>query len=335
MEALDLLGLRAVFASPVSLRLLEHVRKVAQSPASVLITGESGSGKEMVARALHAYSRRCGKSWVDVSCAALPEHLIESELFGYEKGAFSGADSRKPGLFELAHGGTLFLDEIGDLPPKLQVKLLRALDCGSYFRLGGTQRVTVDVRIITATNRDLRSAVSLGDFRKDLYHRLAQLEIAVPPLRVRPDDLPALAALFLEQYAPGCKLDPQALAVLLAYDWPGNVRELKNAIIGASVECADGLIRPADLPESVREAHNGDAPALHGDLGNLLESVENDGMAPDGILAQAERTLILRVLERTKGHQERAARALGISSRTLSRKLKTYRLESAANGLVV
>jgi DNA-binding NtrC family response regulator len=334
MEALELLGARAVYASPVSLRLLEYVRRVALSPASVLITGESGAGKEMVARALHAYSRRCSKPWVDVSCAALPEHLVESELFGYERGAFSGADSRKPGLFELANGGTLFLDEIGDLPAKLQVKLLRALDSGTFFRLGGTQRVAVDVRIVTATNRELRAAVDAGEFRKDLYHRLAQLELVVPPLRERREDLPPLAALFLEQYAPGTKLSESAMRALSAYPWPGNVREFRNALISASVACEDAYIDVEHLPESVRGHATDEAMAYSADLGNLLESVENEGMAPDGILATAERTLILRVLERTQGHQERAARALGISSRTLSRKLKTYRLEGAANGYV-
>src|SRR5450631_1470925 len=179
----------AVISSPPMFRLFDTVERVARSSATVLVTGESGAGKEIVARAVHHYSQRVSKPWVDLSCAALPEHLLESELFGFDKGAFSGADSSKPGLFELAHQGTIFLDEIGELDPRMQVKLLRVLDGTPYYRLGGTKKVSVDVRVVAATNQDLEQAVSEGRFRGDLYHRLAQFTLIVPPLRERIADI--------------------------------------------------------------------------------------------------------------------------------------------------
>jgi DNA-binding NtrC family response regulator len=339
MEIYDFLGFRAVFASPASRALHERVQRLAQTSATVLIFGESGAGKEMVARALHHYSRRCAKPWVDVSCAALPEHLIESELFGYEKGAFSGADSPKPGLFELAHSGTLFLDEIGELPPKLQVKLLRVLDTGSFFRLGGTRRSTIDVRIVAASNRDLNLATGGGEFRKDLYHRLAQIIVEVPPLRQRPEDIAALATVFREQYAPGAEFHPAVVEAFIGYDWPGNIRELKNAIITASVNTEDGVIRLEHLPATLARA----APAPVAALDNLLalagalhagsaaggEPAQDTENAAGGLLDRMERQVIQTVLERTGGHQEQSARILGISPRTLSRKLKAWRMDSS------
>src|SRR3954463_5384121 len=209
-------------------RLMQMVERVARSNASVLITGETGSGKEFIARALHHHSLRCSKPWIDLNCAALPEHLVESELFGYEKGAFSGADSLKQGLFELANGGTLFLDEIGELEPKIQVKLLRVLDNVPYYRLGGNKKVSVDVRIIAATNQDLTAAVKTGRFRSDLYHRLGQIQLRIPPLRERPDDVEALAQYFLDQNSPGLRFSAEALKRLREYKWLGNVRELRN-----------------------------------------------------------------------------------------------------------
>src|SRR5271165_1305483 len=192
-ESRQFLGMAAIVASPAIRRLLSVVERVAQTNASVLIQGESGSGKELIARAVHHHSLRCGKPWVDVSCAALPEHLVESELFGYERGAFSGADSAKPGLFELAHQGTLFLDEIGELEPRMQVKLLRVLDGTPYYRLGGVKKVSVDVRVVAATNQDLERGVADGRFRNDLYHRLSQFTLRVPPLRDRIEDIAPLA----------------------------------------------------------------------------------------------------------------------------------------------
>src|SRR5208283_4494775 len=193
---------------------------------AVLITGETGVGKELVARIIHDHSNRCAKPWVDLNCAALPEHLVESELFGYEKGAFSGADSAKPGLFESANGGTLFLDEIGELEPKVQVKLLRALDAVPYYRLGGNKKVSVDVRVVAATNRDLEAAVRAGTFRRDLYHRISEIHLCVPPLRDRPQDIAALAEHFLARSYPGTSFTPEALQLLLQLEWRGNVREL-------------------------------------------------------------------------------------------------------------
>src|SRR5271170_1387293 len=193
------LGMPAIVVSPAMLQVIDMVQRVGQTNATVLITGESGVGKELVARAVHHYSLRCHKSWVDVSCAALPEHLIESELFGYEKGAFSGADGSKPGLFELAHNGTLFLDEIGELEPRMQVKLLRVLDGTPYYRLGGVRKVTVDVRIVAATNQNLEDMVRSGRFRGDLYHRLCQIQLRIPPLRDRIEDIVPIAEHFLGQ----------------------------------------------------------------------------------------------------------------------------------------
>jgi len=204
-ETREFLGIAAVFGSAPMRQLLAMVEKVGATNAAVLITGESGSGKEIVARAIHHYSLRCSKSWVDVNCAALPENLLESELFGHEKGAFSGADATKQGLFELADKGTLFLDEIGDLDPRMQVKLLRILDGAPYYRLGGVKKVTVDVRLITATNQNLKQAVEAVRFRSDLYHRLSQIRLSVPPLRERRDDIEPLVTHYLRMQNPGLR----------------------------------------------------------------------------------------------------------------------------------
>jgi two-component system response regulator HydG len=303
------LGLTAVVASAPMQRLMDTVRRVAMSSATVLITGESGCGKELVARALHHYSVRCSKPWVDVCCAALPEHLIESELFGHEKGAFSGADSSKPGLFEMAHQGTLFLDEIGELEPRMQVKLLRVLDAVPYYRLGGTRKVSVNVRILAATNQDLEEAVAEGRFRSDLYHRLTEIHLHVPPLRERIDDIVPLAEHFLREQNPAFRFSDDALGVLRRHPWPGNVRELRNAVVRTAVMAAGESIRASDLPAGVRRhaSPEGDGP----------------GTSLDGM----ERRMIMKVLEQTGGHHQHAADLLGISRRTLSRKLKLYRVE--------
>src|ERR1700677_841439 len=225
----------AIITSPGMRKLVELAERIAQSNAAVLITGESGSGKELIARAVHHYSLRCAKPWVYVSCAALPEHLVESELCGYEKGAFSGADTPKPGLFELAHHGTLFLDEVGELEPRMQVKLLRVLDGVAYYRLGGTRKVTVDVRIVAATNQDLERMVETGQFRSDLYHRLGQICLRVPPLRERPEDIVPLAERFLRQSNLNRYFSSSALQALQRHAWLGNVRELRNVVTKAAV----------------------------------------------------------------------------------------------------
>jgi transcriptional regulator with PAS, ATPase and Fis domain len=301
------------------LQLIDLAERIAQSNAAVLITGESGSGKELIARAVHHYSLRCAKPWVDVSCAALPEHLVESELFGYEKGAFSGADAPKPGLFELAHHGTLFLDEVGELEPRMQVKLLRVLDGVAYYRLGGTRKVTVDVRIVAATNQDLEQMVETGSFRGDLYHRLGQICLRVPPLRERPEDIVPLAEHFLKQTNPRLNFSGEALQVLLGHRWPGNVRELRNVVTNAGVLARDTEIGVGDLLL---------APARSFAAPTATPMTIPPSAGPSANLDGMEKSTILRVLAQTNGHQQRAAELLGISRRTLSRKLKLYGREA-------
>jgi len=304
----EFLGVAAVIASDSMHRILSLARRVAPSNVAVLITGESGSGKEVIARAIHHHSPRSARSWIDVNCAALPENLLESELFGYEKGAFSGAESAKPGLFELADGGTLFLDEIGDLDMRMQVKLLRVLDGVPYYRLGGVRKVTVDVRIVTATNQNLKTAIARGSFRADLFHRLSQIAIPVPPLRERPQDIVPLALHFLAGQNPELRFTPDAVRKLQAHSWPGNVRELRNVVIRAAVLASGLEITAADLPEELsRETFASDLRSL-------------------SLLGDLERNTIAQVLEESRGHQQRAADRLGISKRTLQRKIRSYGL---------
>jgi transcriptional regulator with PAS, ATPase and Fis domain len=299
------LGMPAVIASEPMHSLMAALERVARSSATVLINGESGSGKELVARAIHHYSARAHKPWVDLSCAALPEHLLESELFGYEKGAFSGADTAKPGLFELAHQGTIFLDEIGELDPRMQVKLLRVLDGVPYYRLGGVKKVSADVRVVAATNQDLEAAVAQGRFRNDLYHRLSQITLLVPPLRDRTEDVAPLARHFLASHDPNLHFTQRALAALENHSWPGNIRELRNVVIKSAVMAQGQEIRAEDLPLTMHPvASNGHTPATN------LEGIE--------------RKAILDALAATGGHQRMAAARLGISRRTLSRKIKLY-----------
>lgn len=311
-------NLEAVICSDMMQKLVAMAERVARGSASVLITGETGSGKELIARAIHHHSARASRPWIDVNCAALPEHLVESELFGYEKGAFSGADSSKAGLFELADKGTLFLDEIGELEPKVQVKLLRVLDGAPYFRLGGSRKVAVDVRIIAATNRPLEDAVRSGRFRSDLYHRIGQIQLRVPPLRDRPEDIAALAEFFLARSHPGVRLSPQALQRLSEYSWPGNIRELRNVLMQAATLADGEEVRAEDLPAEISGAPSAPSAPPRGGNGSAakLDAIEKDA--------------ILQTLESVGGHQGMAAEKLGISRRTLSRKLKQYHLDSQA-----
>ena len=310
------LGMPAIVASAAMRQVLDMVERVAQTNATVLIGGESGSGKELIARAIHHHSLRCTKAWVDVSCAALPEHLVESELFGYEKGAFSGADGSKPGLFELANQGTLFLDEIGELEPRMQVKLLRVLDGTPYYRLGGIRKVSTDVRVIAATNQNLEEMVRSGRFRNDLYHRLSQINLRVPPLRERPEDIIPIAEHFLQQYNADYFFSSEAVRALRNHSWPGNVRELKNVVTKAAVLARDLEITAADMAvEPFAGQLNGHSGGLAFPEGNNLDGIE--------------RSMIMKVLAETNGHQQRAADLLGISRRTLSRKLKLYGMEAA------
>ncbi len=301
------MGAPAVIHSPAMLELMERIPRIAQSGAAVLVTGESGVGKEIISRAIHHHSLRCGQPWVDVNCGALPEHLIESELFGYEKGAFSGADVAKKGLFELADHGTLFLDEVGELDARMQVKLLRVLDGAPYYKLGGTKKTSVDVRIITATNQDLEEAIGLGRFRADLFHRLCEVKVQVPPLRERREDILPLAEFFLAQHGCALGFSRDATKALLAHSWTGNVRELRNVVIRAAIFASDGCIDMKDLPE-----------------GFLLAKPKHAAPAEDSTLEEVERRMILQALERLGGQHAKAAESLGISRRTLSRKLKTY-----------
>ena len=331
-ELQNFLGIDTVIASPRMREVLVRAQRIAQTQASVLIAGESGSGKEVVARSIHHYSPRNTKPWVDINCGALPEHLIESELFGYEKGAFSGADTNKQGLFELADKGTLFLDEIGELDAKMQVKLLRVLDRVPYYRLGGNKKISVDVRVLAASNQDLPRLIREGRFRADLYHRLSQVKIQVPPLRDRPEDALALARFFLGQQGPSLFLTADAEERILDYHWPGNVRELRNAIVGAAVMLTGNQLSGADL---VIEYTTGEDPAEKREsrpqLASLASAVTGPaGQSRDSVnLEVLERQAILRALNQTGQHQERAAHLLGISSRTLSRKLKSYGLARA------
>jgi transcriptional regulator with GAF, ATPase, and Fis domain len=313
------LGMPAILASPVMQGLLRTVERVARTNASILIQGETGSGKELIARAVHHFSLRSAHPWVDMSCATLPEHLVESELFGYEKGAFSGAETHKPGFFEMAHNGTLFLDEAGELNRGPQVKLLRVLDGSPYFRLGGTRKIQVDVRIVAATNRDLESMVELGEFRGDLYHRLSQICLRVPPLRERMDDILPLAVYFLAQIRPDAFFSSSAASLLLEYSWPGNIRELRNVITKVAIMTNECQISVCDLaPELLRRK-----PSHHSPSPKSLAAVGASSL--DGI----ERNMIMQVMQQTNGHQEQAAGILGISRRTLSRRLKCYEIESA------
>ena len=290
------------------------VDRVARHEAAVLISGETGSGKEMIGRTIHEQSLRCSKPFVDINCAAFPEHLVESELFGYEKGAFSGADVTKPGLFELADQGTLFLDEVGELDARVQAKLLRVLDGAPYYRLGGSNKVSVNVRVVAATNRDLKLEMQSGKFRRDLYHRLAQFELHVPALRERPQDIVPIAEFFLHQQCPGAKFAADATEALQAYHWPGNVRELKNVIlrtaIGMEPEATE--VRAWHLPGIIYGAPVGASSSANGNL------------------EEVEKQMILQATSENEGNQLRAAQKLGISVRTLRRKLNKYKQEGAA-----
>jgi DNA-binding NtrC family response regulator len=312
------LGVTAVVASPAMRQLLALVQRAARTQASILITGETGSGKEVAARAVHHYSLRAKGPWVDINCGALPEHLIESELFGHEKGAFSGADTAKPGLFELAHTGTLFLDEVGELEPRMQVKLLRVLDGLPYYRLGGQKKVSVDTRVVAATNRDLEAAVANGSFRGDLFHRLNQVPVRVPPLRERIDDIIPVAEHYLHQHSERASFSTEAKDLLCAYSWPGNIRELRNAVVAALV-ASDG--------DRIEASHFGLHPA---------HTAPARWPASRGLsLDELEREAILEALRRAQGHQQKSAAALGISRRTLSRKLKQYSLSPKEDGAYV
>ncbi len=306
--------------SPSMAEVFEVIRQVAPTPATVLLQGETGTGKEMVAKAIHQLSPRARQPMVSVHCAGFPASLLESELFGHERGAFTGANERRIGRFEQASGSTIFLDEIGEIDANTQVKLLRVLGERTLERLGSNKTLAVDVRVVAATNKNLMQEVKAGRFREDLYFRLRVVELWLPPLRERPGDVPLLAHHFLKTISreygkPVNDFTLDALQALVNYPWPANVRELRNAIEGAVALCRSDKISLRDLPPNVRG--QGPLPARPAALTSERETTLED----------AERQLILRVLEETGGNRSQAARKLGISRRTLLRRLKDYRVD--------
>jgi len=297
--------------------VLDLAGRVAASDASLLITGESGTGKELLAKGVHFNSRRANGPFVAVNCAAIPEALIESELFGHVKGSFTGAVRDKEGKFELADGGTLFLDEIGDLRIDLQAKILRALQEREVDRIGGGKPVSVDVRVIAATNKDIERAVKEGAFREDLYYRLNVITLFIPPLRERKEDIPVLAGHFLKKFntEADVRMDASALSVLMAYGWPGNVRELENVIERASVLKRGLLITREELPEKLKKENMG--------VEDIILNIPEQGIS----LEELEKKLIIKALEKHKGNQTRAAEFLGITRPTLIYRMEKFRLK--------
>jgi DNA-binding NtrC family response regulator len=310
-------GSSFVGESPEFQRLLHLIGLVAPSGSAVLITGETGSGKERVAKLIHARSPRRLRPFVVVECAALQESLLQSELFGHERGSFTGAERAKPGLFEVADGGTIFLDEIGEISPATQTKLLRVLDTSTFRHVGGTTEIHVDVRVLTATNRDMPAMVRQGHFREDLYYRLSTIPVEVPPLRTRAGDVELLAkhyaAMLNERFGSQKRIGGPALEILKRHNWPGNVRELLHAVEAAMVMCEGAEVLPEHLPPAVRGSAGGAASAGNGKPRTLDE---------------LERAHIRSVLEASGGHRGNAARTLGISERNLYRKLRDLRLLS-------
>lgn len=300
-------------------RIFSLIRQVADTKSTVLITGESGTGKELVARALHTHSARKGHPFVTVNCGALPETLLESELFGYMKGAFTGAISNKQGLFEAANGGTIFLDEISATTPALQIKLLRVLQEREFKRVGGTADIKVDVRVLAASNSDLQQEVSRGSFREDLYYRLNVIPIHLPPLRERRDDIPLLINYFLKNISSGRepkKVSPEAMSRLLNHRWPGNVRELENAIERLNILASGDTISIEHIPDSISVSPP--CPEL------IPLDIPESGINLEQLLQNAEKTLLYKALEKSNGVKTEAARLLGLSFRSFRHRLQKY-----------
>ncbi|MCD6087093.1 MAG: sigma-54-dependent Fis family transcriptional regulator [Candidatus Hydrothermae bacterium] len=303
-------------------RVLELAKKVAPTDSTVLIRGESGTGKELIAKAIHNMSPRANNPFIAINMAALPEELLESELFGYTKGAFTGATKNKEGLFKAAEGGTILLDEISEASPRIQVKILRALQEKEITPVGSTKTIKVDVRIIASTNADLEKMVAEGRFREDLYYRLNVVYIQLPPLRERKDDIPLLTSHFLKKYTslynlPPKKISDETMKILLEYSWPGNVRELENAIERAVILSEGEVIKPADLPEKIRNRFSV----------KVSDQVNLSGLT----LEELERRYILQVLDETGWNKNRAAQILGIDPSTLYRKLQRYGLSKSGS----
>jgi two-component system response regulator AtoC len=322
--------------SPGITELYNVLERVADTPTTVLITGESGTGKELVARALHDHSSRKDKPFIKVNCAAIPKELIESELFGYERGAFTGAVSSKPGRFELANGGTLFLDEIGEIPVEMQVKLLRALQESEFERVGGIKTMRVDVRLVAATNRDLKKLIAAGAFREDLFYRLNVVPMRLPALRERATDIPILVEHFLTKFNDRLRkhvtgVEPDAMEVLMNYSWPGNIRELENVVERAVLFCDAQKVRAEDLPPEVRGG-----PAVPISIppteANLEAALAGEGGLKEHVkvaMSKLERELVSRALGQTNGNVTHAARLLKISRKGLQLKMKELGLREA------
>lgn len=310
--------MRMVGHSPAFLACVDKLARVAECEAPVLLHGESGVGKELAARFVHDRSPRASGPFIAINCAAVPESMFETELFGHEKGAFTGSTSRKKGLFELADRGTLFLDEVAEIPAALQAKLLRVLESGEYRRVGGTTTLNADVRVVSATNRDLLHLVDQDRFRQDLYYRLAGIEVALPPLRERREDIPALAEALLERMARNgraFRLDRDAAQRLKQHDFPGNVRELRNLLQRAALQSRDGIIRVDDL-----------GLGADPDLSPPAHSPVMTGLKPATRLEDLEREYIRDLLARHNGHRRTVAASMGVTERTLYRKLRKHRL---------
>jgi DNA-binding NtrC family response regulator len=318
--------------SPAMTRVFELVKKAARSEANILVLGESGTGKEVIARAIHANSPRAPQSFVPVDCASLPEQLLESELFGHEKGAFTGAIRAKPGLIEMAHRGTLFLDEIAEIPLSLQSKLLRAIQERQVRRVGATTFVNVDVRVVSATNRDLRETVTRGQFREDLYYRINVIAIPLPPLRERAGDVPLLAHAFLKKFGLGriTGFEEEALAALEAYAWPGNVRELQNVIERACALTDSELVRRRDLPDYVLAPGAGRAAAAEAGVGPEARLAGTEGLslteARERWMAVLESHYLRDLLDRHDGNISAAAKAAGIDRKTFHRLVSKHQI---------
>jgi two-component system nitrogen regulation response regulator GlnG len=323
--------------APAMQEVFRTIGRLSRSSMTVLITGESGTGKELVARALHEHSPRAQQPFIALNTTAIASELLESELFGHERGAFTGADSRRIGRFEQADGGTLFLDEIGDMSPALQTRLLRVLAEGEFYRVGGQVPIRVDVRVIAATNQELTAAVQSGRFREDLFHRLNVIHIVTPPLRERRDDIPLLLDFYLREAArelgtPPKRISPEALSLLVSFDWPGNVRQLVNASRRLTVTAPGAEIRPEDIPDELGGQAGSRASSADWSL-RLARWAEGALQDPNGkplldtALPEFERTLITVVLAHARGHRQDAAKLLGWGRNTLARKIREHGLE--------